>query len=334
MLKSVTAPASSRMAVANSADPGRLSSSPRAQDARSSAASATVGQPGAQGLGADLGQRDQLAPQRAGELGQRLGPAHLHGAQRHAGARARAGQRGQRQHGPCAARPAADQRRGLARRRAAGPPGVQAAAGRPLRDAVHIGMNPAPPAGLAGPEPGLAGQLQAAVGLGQPERHGGGARRGQGLFQHGGGDASPVRSELGGGTRPVRPWPRRRGAGPPRPRPPPPSTAGMTSPVICAASSRMLVPESLDRASSCSWACAAEQCSRSISTPRARSTAERAAAWAASRSSSRRCRAMSALSRRNSAPLAAVKVGLPGERLRAPRPPDAALAVTSLCSPG
>ncbi len=39
MLKSVTVPASSRTAVANSADPGRLSSSPRAQDARSSAAS-------------------------------------------------------------------------------------------------------------------------------------------------------------------------------------------------------------------------------------------------------------------------------------------------------
>ncbi len=61
-------------------------------------------------------------------------------------------------------------------------------------------MNPAPPAGLAGPEPGLAGQLQAAVGLGQPERHGGRPGGCQGLLQHGGGDAGSVRRELGGGA--------------------------------------------------------------------------------------------------------------------------------------
>ena len=77
-------------------------------------------------------------------------------------------------------------------------------------------------------------------------------------------------------------------------------------PVICAASSARLVPDSADRCSSCSWASAGEQPSRSISMPRARSTTDRAAAADCSPSSSCRWRAISALSRVKSAPLGAV----------------------------
>jgi hypothetical protein len=49
-----------------------------------------------------------------------------------------------------------------------------------------------PAAGVAGREPGLPGQFQAAVGLGQPQGQGDGARRGQRLFEDGGRDAAAV----------------------------------------------------------------------------------------------------------------------------------------------
>jgi hypothetical protein len=83
--------------------------------------------------------------------------------------------------------------------------------------------------------------------------------------------------------------------------------------VICAASSARLVPDSAERWASCYCASAGEQRSCSISMPRARSTTERAAAPDCILSSSRRCRAIRALSRSNSAPLGTVTVGgLPG----------------------
>ena len=78
---------------------------------------------------------------------------------------------------------------------------------------------------------------------------------------------------------PLTAWPRRPGRpGAAVTRWPLLARAGDGWPVICAASSARLVPDSADRCSSCSWASAGEQPSRSISMPRARSTTDRAAA--------------------------------------------------------
>ena len=265
-----------------------------------------AGQPGAEGLRADIGERADVAPERVGELLQRPGPADLHRPER----RPRSGQR---QHGPGALRPVTHQRRQRGVRPALRPPVLSSLVCRPLRGGVHVRVDAPPAAGVPGREPGLPGQFQAAVRLGQPQ--GDGRPRLPG--------PAPPRGRRRRCRRrrarpPRRPRPGRPGgswagcspAGRPRParRPAPFTRAGNCCPVICAASSARLVPDSAERWAS--WACASagEQRSRSISMPRARSTTERAAAPDCILSSSRRCRAIRALSRSNSAPLGTVTV--------------------------
>ena len=198
---------------------------------------------------------------------------------------------------------------------ALGPPVLGALVRRPLRGGVHVRVDAPPAAGVARREPGLRRRVQCRR-RARPAR-------------------GPPRPRLPGPVPPRgrRPRCRRRRAPPPRrPRPARPggcratvrsgasgsadspvTVAADCCPVICAASSARLVPDSADRCAS--WACASvgEQRSRSISMPRARSTTARAAAPDCILSSSRRCRAIRALSRANSAPLGTVTVGgLPG----------------------
>ena len=151
-----------------------------------------AGQPGTEGLGADVGEGADLPPERVREPFQGAGPADLHRPQR----RARAGQR---EHRAGALRPVAHQRRQRGVRPALRPPVLRPLVRRPLRGRVHVRVDAPPAAGVAGGEPGLPGQFQAAVGLGQPQGHGGRARRGQCLLQHGGRDAVAVVRGLRGG---------------------------------------------------------------------------------------------------------------------------------------
>ena len=192
--------------MANSAEPSRLSSRPKAQDARWSAARPAGAQPGAEGLGADVGQRAELPAQRAGNSLERPGPADLQRAERGAGT-------GQRQHRPGALRPVTEQRVP-----ASGPPGGQRATrySAPSSAARCAGVsmsgwmrrhrlasraaNPACPASSRPPSGSASHSATATAPAGASASS-----------SSGGGDAAAVR----------------RGLRPPRPAPPgPPLTAG------------------------------------------------------------------------------------------------------------
>ena len=252
-----------------------------------------------------------MAPERVGELLQRPGPADLHRAERRPGP-------GQRQHGPGALRPVTHQRRQRGVRpalpatstRLPRPP--PAARGCPCPGGCAAsGWRPGPRTRPARPVPGRR-PARPATGRRRPRPPGPVPPRGW---------RPRCRRRRARPPRPPRPgrpggcWAGCPPAGLPRPgrAAPPVARAGDCCPVICAASSARLVPDSAERWAS--WACASagEQRSRSISMPRARSTTERAAAPDCIASSSRRCRAIRALSRSNSAPLGTVTVGgLPG----------------------
>ena len=134
----------------------------------------SLGQPDPERLGGDVGHRGELAAQRPGELGGRFRPADHHGAQGHPGVV-------QREPGPGAVAPSARQRPLVAGRRPRGPPGLQAVARHLLGQCGHVRVQPPPAAGLVAAETGLADQFQAAVRLGQPDRHRHRAEPAQGL---------------------------------------------------------------------------------------------------------------------------------------------------------
>ena len=220
----------------------------------------------------------------------------------------------QRQHGARPARRTDD--RPLVRT-AGGPPQVRAAAGDPLRGEVRLRRNVPPAAGLPAGQAGLAEQGQGAVGFQQPEHDRRRAQRGQHLRGQRAHELSAIGGQFGGGLGPERT--RLGGATSrrlPAPREPSPSAAGLGSSWArtAAAISPSDIPVAADRFASWPAASAEDKPSRSISAPRAIAMTDWSAAAARMRSSSRRWRSMTAISRVTSSSLPGTIVNLSARR--------------------
>ena len=158
----------------------------------------TLRKPGSQRLRAKVGEGGELAAERVAEAVERSWPADQHDAQGHAFVP-------EREHGLGAARPAAHQRPAVACWRPGRAPDSRAAQRGLVLQAGHLRGDPPPAAGLARPETGLPGELQAPVRLGQPQGHRGGARGAEHFVKHGGRDGAAVRRSLDGGPGQAEP---------------------------------------------------------------------------------------------------------------------------------